>query len=296
MHRSIFVAPLLLASPVACALFANPFEKVAELLGPTEGPISLAKRNFALPTHERLREVHAVPPVYAIDNFLSDDECDILVAAAENGEFPAVPYGLKNKIFTGTKWAAHELTPEVDIFLDRCSATFDTTANRFDPVTVTRYRSGEYQTKHLDARLPHQINRNKAYMKSGGQRIAQLICYLQTPTSGGETRFFGPAFGGLAVPPQKGTALVFPTATSDGLADERYLHSGEPVTAGTKYIIGTWLMEAQRTDAADVRKQIEALYELEGRSAPPRSKARAGASTEKSKSARAGKTAKRRRK
>jgi len=65
---------------------------------------------------------------------------------------------------------------------------------------------------------------------------------------------------------QKGTALIFPTATLDGLADERYLHSGEPVIKGDKWIVGTWLMEAERTDGADVRKAIEELWKLEARS------------------------------
>jgi prolyl 4-hydroxylase len=82
----------------------------------------------------------------------------------------------------------------------------------FDPVTVTRYSRGEYQAQHLDSRLPHQINRDQAYLASGGQRIAQVICYLQAPQAGGETRFFDPAFDGLAVTPTQGTALVFPTA------------------------------------------------------------------------------------
>ena len=270
---------LLALARAADALFVNPFEKMAELMGPTEGPISLAKRNFAQPVHPQLRELCAVPPVYAIDHFLSDAECDTLIAAAEGGSFPSVPYGAQNKIFTGTKWAAHELTEEVDIFLDRACDAFGRgmTAERFDPVTVTRYGAGQYQAKHLDARLPHQIRRDAAYMASGGQRIAQLICYLQAPTGGGETKFFGPAFQGqLSVPPQKGTALIFPTATLDGLADERYLHSGEPVASGTKYIIGTWLMETQRTDAADVRKSIDALWQLEGKT-PPKRAAKAGA-------------------
>jgi len=93
---------------------------------------------------------------------------------------------------------------------------------------------------------------------------------LQAPEAGGETKFFGPAFGGLAVQPKKGSALIFPTATLEGLADERYLHSGEPVQVGTKWIVGTWLMEKQRTDAKDVRKAIDELWKLEGKDPPAR--------------------------
>jgi len=255
--------------------FANPLEKMAEMLGPTDGPISLEKGNFAMPKWEStaLKMLNEQPPVYVIENFLSDAECDACREAAETGSFPAVPYGNKNQIFTGTKWAAHQQHETVDLFLDRVGTAFGgLSANRFDPVTVTRYAEGQYQAKHLDARLPHQITRNAAYMATGGQRIAQAICYLQAPDAGGETRFFGPAFNGLAVTPKKGSALFFPTATLAGLADERYLHSGEPVTRGTKWIVGTWLMEAPRTDADDVAKAIDALWKLEGRTPPARSR------------------------
>jgi len=262
---------------LAYAFFSNPLDKLSDMMGPTDGPISLARKNFAAPvaSYPGLREVCAEPPVFAIDGFLSDGECDTLVESANSGHFPAVPYGKKNQIFTGTKWAAHEQTAEVDLFLERSCEVFGKgmTPERFDPVTVTKYGPGQFQAKHLDARLPHQINRNAAYIGSGGQRIAQLICYIQEPDAGGATKFFGPAFGGLDVPPQKGTALIFPTATLDGLADERYLHSGEPVTAGTKYIIGSWLMEAKRTDGASVRKSIKELWKLEGREPPRRAPA-----------------------
>ena len=222
-----------------------------------------------------LRTVSTEPPVYVIDNFLSDEECDACLEAAKGGAFPAVPYGAKNKIFTGTKWAAHQQHESVDLFLERtCAAFGGLPASRFDPVTVTRYAEGQYQAKHLDARLPHQIVRNAAYMKTGGQRISQLICYLQAPEAGGATKFYGPAFNGLAVQPVKGTALIFPTATLDGLADERYLHSGEPVERGTKWIVGTWLMEVPRTDARDVAKAIDELWKLEGRVPPKRAAAK----------------------
>jgi len=277
-QRAVLHASATRTEAASMQLFANPFEKMAEMLGPTEGPISVEKGNFAQPVWEgaSVRVLSSSPPVYMIDGFMSDAECDACREAAEAGSFPAVPYGAKNKIFTGSKWAAHKQHESVDLFLKRTREAFGgLPEDRFDPVTVTRYAAGEYQAKHLDARLPHQIVRNAAYLATGGQRIAQLICYLEAPEAGGETRFFGPAFGGLAVTPQKGSALIFPTATLDGLADERYLHSGEPVGRGVKWIVGTWLMEQRRTDAKDVAKAIDELWKLEGATPPRRRKARA---------------------
>lgn len=240
------------------------FQGLLDGLNPTAAPISLGKKNFALPRHARLRLTNEAPPVYEIPGFLSEDECEALVEAADARRFPPVPYGEKNKIFTGTKYAAHKQDASVDAFLERACECFGCGAERFDPVTVTRYAAGEYQARHLDARLPHQINRDAAYMRTGGQRIAQLIVYLRAPEAGGGTKFYDGAFGGLTVAPEPGKALIFPTATLDGLADERYLHSGEPVTAGTKWIVGTWLMEGRRGDAAEVADAIEALWELDG--------------------------------
>ena len=39
---------------------------------------------------------------------------------------------------------------------------------------------------------------------------------------------------------------------------------GEPVEAGTKWILGTWLMETERSDAADMARSIDGLWKLAG--------------------------------
>lgn len=266
MHRTIAAVVLALAAPDATAalnLFTNPFAP------PKQTPISPERKNFAVPSHPDLVTLDTQLPIYEVPGFLSDEECAELVAAAESGRFPPIPYGQKNKIFTGSKWAAAG-TPEVAPFMERSCALFGgVPSSRFEPITVTRYCEGQYQAEHLDARLKHQVVRNAPYLKTGGQRIAQVIVYLQPPEDGGETKFFGPEFGGLAVRPELGKALVFPVASLDGEADERYLHSGEPVLAGTKWILGTWLMEVERTDADEMARAIDSLWELAGTKPPP---------------------------
>jgi len=228
-----------------------------------QATISVTRQNFAMPEHPSLVTLSADPPVFEIPNFLSADECAAIVAAAESGDkMPPIPYGRKNKIFTGSKYAAAG-TDVIAPFADRAGQLFgDVPLSRFEPVTVTRYGVGEFQAKHLDARLPHEVQRNARFLATGGQRIAQLIVYLQPPDAGGSTKFYGRAFDGLAATPAVGKALVFPTATLRGEADARYLHSGEPVEAGTKWIIGTWLMETERQDGAEIAKAIDELWKL----------------------------------
>jgi hypothetical protein len=246
------------SSVVSAAFFPNPF---ADLLRQT--PISVEKRNFALPRHPNLVTLNDALPVYEVPSFLSDAECDELIAATQSSQFPPIPYGAKNKIFTGTKWAAAG-DPMVAPFLRQCCELFGAPETRFEPITITRYGEGQYQAQHLDARLNHQVVRDEPYFKTGGQRIAQVIVYLQAPEAGGCTKFFEPAFEGLTVQPDRGKALVFPVASLEGEADERYLHSGEPVEAGTKWILGTWLMETERSDAADMARSIDGLWKLAG--------------------------------
>lgn len=240
------------------AFFPNPF---ADLLRQT--PISVEKRNFALPRHPNLVTLNDALPVYEVPSFMSDVECDELIAATQSSQFPPIPYGTKNKIFTGTKWAAAG-DPMVAPFMRQCCELFGVPETRFEPITITRYGEGQYQAQHLDARLNHQVVRDEPYFKTGGQRIAQVIVYMQAPEAGGCTKFFEPVFEGLTVQPDRGKALVFPVASLDGEADERYLHSGEPVEAGTKWILGTWLMETERSDAADMARSIDGLWKLAG--------------------------------
>jgi predicted 2-oxoglutarate/Fe(II)-dependent dioxygenase YbiX len=60
-------------------------------------------------------------------------------------------------------------------------------------------------------------------------RYYSLVCYLNDDFEGGSTRF--PALD-YAVKPQCGKAILFPS---------RYLHGGEPVISGQKYILISWI-------------------------------------------------------
>ena len=63
---------------------------------------------------------------------------------------------------------------------------------------------------------------------------------------------------------QVGYALIFPTATLEGQTDHRYLHSGEPVLQGNKWIVGTWLMEHERHDREELEGVVDELWAAAG--------------------------------
>lgn len=175
------------------------------------------------------------------------------------------------RIFTGSKWAlgvpdgsegtlargspaasTHHtvaLAQEANVcFRERCAALCrlrPTEHTRLETTLLTRYRAGERQRVHEDARLAgdSDVQATAAFHAAGGQRLAQIVAYVREPERGGETVFHHAALGGLAVAPQRGAALVFFPAFANGEADRRMPHSGAPVGAGEKVIINTWLME-----------------------------------------------------
>lgn len=74
----------------------------------------------------------------------------------------------------------------------------------------------------------------------GGQRVASLIMYLNTPDAGGETVF---PRANISITPRKGDAVLFYNCTPNGLVDPNSLHGGAPVIAGEKWIMTKWIRE-----------------------------------------------------
>lgn len=82
---------------------------------------------------------------------------------------------------------------------------------------IVRYTSGGFYVAHADAGL------------DVSNRYFTLLCYLNDDFQGGLTSF--PLLD-FSVTPQKGKAIVFPST---------YIHRAEPVVAGTKYVLVSWL-------------------------------------------------------
>jgi prolyl 4-hydroxylase len=89
---------------------------------------------------------------------------------------------------------------------------------------LVRYRSGGYFTAHRDA-LPNAP-------EAIAWRRFTIVCYLNDEFAGGATRF--PTID-LSVKPRKGEAVLFPSW---------YLHAGQPVESGEKFIFNFYLGNA----------------------------------------------------
>ena len=130
--------------------------------------------------------------------------------------------------------AESELTARIE---QRIAKLLNWPAENGEGLQVLHYRPGSEYEPHYDYFDPADPG-TPAVLSHGGQRVASLIMYLNTPERGGATTF---PDAQLEVMPQRGNAVFFSYARPDPTT--RTLHAGAPVLAGEKWIATKWLRE-----------------------------------------------------
>jgi prolyl 4-hydroxylase len=102
---------------------------------------------------------------------------------------------------------------------------------------ILRYQEGSEYKPHFDFFMPGRPATPR-FLERGGQRVATVIMYLNTPKTGGETVF--PNIN-LKIPARRGHALFFSYVAPD--PSRHTLHAGAPVVAGEKWVATKWLRE-----------------------------------------------------
>ncbi len=110
---------------------------------------------------------------------------------------------------------------------------------RGEGLQILRYPPGAQYQAHYDYFEPDQPS-SAAILKRGGQRLATLVMYLNTPQAGGATTF--PDMG-LSVQAQAGGAVFF--AYPDPSPSSLTLHGGAPVLAGEKWVATKWFRQSR---------------------------------------------------
>ena len=186
----------------------------------------------------------AAPEVVVFSNLLTDAECDALMEQAA----PRLSTSLTVDVATGDELLHKDRTSE-GMFFDRGeSDVVQRVENRIakllrwpvkngEGLQVLRYSAGGQYLPHYDYFDPREAGTPKLLAR-GGQRVATLIMYLQSPEGGGATVF--PDLN-LQVTPLRGRAVFF--SYSEALAASLSLHGGAPVLAGQKWIATKWLRQ-----------------------------------------------------
>eukprot|EP00854_Cymbomonas_tetramitiformis_P006172 gene6172-7401_t len=191
-----------------------------------------------------LRLVNVDPPIFTVDNLLSEDLCDeIIKDASRSGNLrqsgigggedgvdirtssslafttellqrqPSLKQHLAKLLYQARKLIEIDSWDQQDEAFQRPSGPGQ---YAFELPQVARYRSGEHFLAHEDA-FPVKVSQDKQY-----QRRATLLCYLNDVSEGGETRF---EHVDIDVKPAKGKGLIFFPSFANGAPDHRTLHT-----------------------------------------------------------------------
>ena len=191
-----------------------------------------------------MNTLNSDPDVLEVACFLSDDECDRLIAKARKALLPCVT---KNPS-TGsveidpdrTSTNANIPQAEVSSIVAKICRLANCEAGQLEIFQVLHYDKGQRFNLHTDGfRGPTTAC---GFENSG--RLVTIFCYLNDVAMGGETRF--PELG-LDVKPSKGKAVIhFPTTTGFE-EDPRTEHEGV-AAVDEKWLFVTWVWMNSRSD------------------------------------------------
>lgn len=181
------------------------------------------------------------PVLRVLENILSGQECDELIELAR----PRLQRALtvdsegrhqvdQRRTSEGMFFTLNEV-PLVDRIEQRLATLLGVPASHGEGLQILHYLPGQEYEPHFDWFDPEQPGYG-AITAVGGQRIASVVMYLNTPAQGGGTAF--PEIG-LTVTARRGAAVYF--AYEGG--DRSSLHAGLPVLQGEKWIATKWLRE-----------------------------------------------------
>jgi prolyl 4-hydroxylase len=184
------------------------------------------------------------PRVVVFGGLLSDEECDALVELAR----PKLARSETVVNATGGS-EVHEARTSEGMFFDRgANPLVDRIERRIarlvnwplengEGVQVLHYGPGAEYRPHHDYFDPVHPG-TATILQRGGQRVATIVTYLNTPAAGGSTTF--PDVG-LEVAPIKGNAVFFSYDRAHTVT--KTLHGGAPVIDGEKWVATKWLRE-----------------------------------------------------
>jgi prolyl 4-hydroxylase len=186
------------------------------------------------------------PRVAVLGGLLSAEECDELMdlARARLSRSETV------QLHTGASEVNAARTSEGMFFArgenDACrrieariAALLQWPVENGEGLQVLRYGPGAEYKPHYDYFDPAQPG-TPTILKRGGQRVASIVMYLNTPVRGGATVFPDVHFDVL---PIKGNAVFFSYDRPHPMT--RSLHGGAPVLEGEKWVATKWLREGR---------------------------------------------------
>jgi len=187
-----------------------------------------------------LRRIHdARLDLYTLDDFLSRQECERIVALISHHLQPSVvSYVSDDKSFRTSQTAelCHLRSPVALNLDDKICRTLGIRTEYSEGVQAQRYDAGQQFKPHWDHYHPGTERYNR-YAGVRGNRTWTFMVYLNEGMEGGGTYF---TEIDLRITPKLGMALFWNNLMPDGSPNPATMHCGEPVISGHKVIITKW--------------------------------------------------------
>lgn len=184
------------------------------------------------------------PRVVLLGNVLSAQECAELIDTARgrlkrSATFNAVTgenEAHQSRTSDGT-YLPTACTPLVARIEQRIADLAGWPLDHAEPLQVLHYGPGAEYKPHYDYFDPDGPGAEAA-LRHGGQRVATLVTYLNTPLRGGATTF---PDAGLEFAAVQGNAVFF--SYDRAHPSTKTLHAGAPVIEGEKWVLTRWFRE-----------------------------------------------------
>jgi len=200
------------------------------------------------PQYPGLRCIHESPPIYLVDDFLTDAECSQLISVGAPLLQRSKTHGASGSEATKgrTSLTCHlaKRTQPCPQVLHKIAALTNKPVDHMEILQIARYTDNQRYVEHYDAVDP-STEAGRSFCMNGGQRVATVLIYLNHVEHGGSTCF--PKLN-LNVKPVKGTALIFFPAFLNGELDTDVLHAGMPAHKEVKWVSQVWIRQSYRED------------------------------------------------
>lgn len=202
-----------------------------------------------------LRKLHDKPDVYAVDDFLTADECHRLIIKAEPHLRPCLitdeDTGTIEQDPSRTSSDANVLQVEAPTIVKKLTDLLSCEADRLELLQVLNYKHGQEFKTHTDG-FDGPVS---ACGFENANRIATVFTYLNDVTVGGSTTF--PLIN-LDIKPKAGCAVIHFPSDLQLREDSRTLHQGS-VAVDEKWLLTTWVWSKSRSDESYSEERLPRL-------------------------------------
>lgn len=187
-----------------------------------------------------------VPRVVVVDNFMSSEECDLMIERArpQLTRSTVVEHGTANSVVDPVRTSqgmffGRQQDEFIKTIENRVSEFVNWPVENGEGFQVLKYGPEEEYKPHNDYFNPNDPA-SASNLSRNGQRVATVLIYLNDVEAGGGTSF---PESKLEIKPRKGSAIFFGYPSADSAS--KTLHGGSPVLRGEKWVCVKWFREKQ---------------------------------------------------